>query len=345
MKPSKLVWFLFLSVFSALLFAEAPGYHIIKTVKLGGEGGWDYLTADSAARRLYISRGSHVMVVGMDNYEVIADLQDMQGVHGVALAKELNRGFTSNGKTNDVSIFDLKTFMMLGRVKAGENPDAILYDTVSKKVFAFNGKSNDVTAFDAATGEVRGTIKVGGKPEFPVADGAGKIYVNIEDTNEVAELDSNKLELTRRFLLKPGEEPTGMALDRRHGRVFSACHNKLLVALEADSGKFLGTIDIGAGVDGAAFDPETGFIFASNGEGTLTVAKELVQGEFAALETVPTKKGARTMAIDEKTHNVFLVSADLEPAPAAKEGEKPQRPKPIPGSFVLIVMGPQRTED
>ncbi len=344
MKPSKLFFFLALLFLSDFVFAEAPGYHIIKTVRLGGEGGWDYLTADSAARRLYISRGSHVLVVGMDNYEVIADLQDMQGVHGVALAKELNRGFTSNGKTNDVSIFDLKTFKALGRVKTGENPDAILYDAASKRVFTFNGKSNDVTAIDAATGEVKGTIKVGGKPEFPAADGAGKIYVNIEDTNEVAELDSSKLELTRRFPLKPGEEPTGMAIDLRHGRVFSACHNNLLVALDTDSGKVLGTVDIGAGVDGAAFDPETGFIFTSNGEGTLTVAKEAVQGEFSALETVPTKKGARTMAIDEKTHNVFLVSADLEPAPAAKEGEKPSRPKPVPGTFVLIVMGPLSKE-
>ncbi len=318
---------------------EAPGYHVIKSLKLGGDGGWDYLTADSAARRLYISRGSHVMVLDMDTDKLVFDLQDTPGVHGVALAPELNRGFTSNGKANTSTIFDLKDFKVLGQVKTGENPDAILFDPASKRVFTFNGRSNDVTAFDAASGEVNGTIKVGGKPEFFASNCKGMIYANIEDTNEVVEIDSRKLEVTRRFPLKPGEEPTGMAIDLEHGRIFSVCHNKLMAVINPASGKVIATVDIGAGVDGCGFDPATGLIFSSNGEGSVTVAKETSPGKFEVLETVPSKKGARTMAVDARTHDIYLATADFEPAPPAKEGQKPERPKPVRDSFTILVLG------
>src|SRR5208283_1478163 len=197
-------------------YAADPGYHLIKKLQLGGEGGWDYLTVDSTARRLYISRSTHVMVVDIDSDKVVGDIADTSGVHGIAIAPELNRGFTSNGRANTATIFDLKTLQVLGRVKTGENPDAILYDSASNRVFTFNGRSKDATVFDAATGEVAGTIALGGKPEFAAADGKGKVFVNIEDTSEVVELDSRKLALIKRSSLKPCEEPTGMGLYAGH---------------------------------------------------------------------------------------------------------------------------------
>jgi DNA-binding beta-propeller fold protein YncE len=213
---------------STISYAGEPGYHVIKKLQLRGEGGWDYLTIDSTARRLYISRSTHVMVVDIDLDKVVGDIPDTPGVHGIAIAPGLGRGFTSNGKSNTATIFDLKTLKVLGQVKTGENPDAILYDHDSKRVFTFNGRSRDATAFEASSGEVVGTIALGGKPEFAATDGKGKIYVNVEDTNEVVEIDSRRLSLTKRYSLKPCEEPTGMGLDAEHHRVYSGCHNEVM---------------------------------------------------------------------------------------------------------------------
>ncbi|MGA2193362.1 MAG: YncE family protein, partial [Nitrospirota bacterium] len=213
-------------------YAADPGYHVIKKLQIGGEGGWDYLTVDGAARRLYISRGTHVMVLDIDTDKPAGDIPDTPGVHGIAIAHELNRGFTSNGKADTATIFDLKTLKVLGHVKTGANPDAILYDPASGRVFTFNGKSHDATAFDAATGSVAGTVALGGKPEFAAADGKGKVYVNIEDTSEVVEIDSRNLEVTKRYPLKPCEEPTGMAIDTEHHRIFVGCHNKLMAVMD-----------------------------------------------------------------------------------------------------------------
>ncbi|MGO8702251.1 MAG: YncE family protein [Candidatus Brocadiia bacterium] len=319
--------------------APEAGYHVIKKLTLGGEGRWDYLTIDSEARRMYISRSSHVMVVDLDTDKVVGDVPDTRGVHGIAVAHDLNRGFTSNGGANTSTIFDLKTLKVLGVVKTGENPDCIIYDPASKRVFTFNGGSDDATAFDAVTGEVLGTIALGGRPEYAAADGLGKVYGNIESTSEVVEIDSAKLAVTKRFPLAPGEEPSGLAVDAAHHLVFSGCHNQIMTVLDAAAGKVIASVPIGRGVDANAFDPGTGLAFSSNGDGTLTVARETAPGKFAA-ENVKTQQGARTMALDLKTHNVYLVTAQFETAPAGAAPEKGRgRPGMIPNSFTVLVVG------
>lgn len=324
---------------TAVLFGAGSGYHQLKKYKLGGEGGWDYLLAESAAHRVFISRGTHVMVVDMETGAVAGDIADTQGVHGIALAPDLNRGFTSNGKSGNVTIFDLKTLKTIGQVKAGENPDAILYDPATKRVFAFNGRSHDATAIDAATGEAAGTIPLGGKPEFGVADGKGRVYVNIEDKNEIVEIDSQKLTVLNHWPLAPGEEPSGLAMDVKNRRLFSTCGNQKLAVVNADTGKVVTTLAIGKGVDAGAFDPETGFVFTSNGEGTLTVVHQDSPDAYSVVENVTTQRGARTMALDPKTHNVYLVTADYAATPEPASSNSRQRPSPVPGSFTLLVYG------
>ena len=320
-------------------YAADSGYHVIKRLKVGGEGGWDYLTVDGAARRLYISRSTHVMVIDLDSDKVVGDIPNTPGVHGIAIAPELNRGFTSNGKSDSSTIFDLKTLKVLGEVKTGGNPDAIVYDPASKKVFTFNGRSKDATVFEAASGKVVRTILFGGKPEFAVADGNGKIYVNIEDTSQVVEIDSLKPQEIQRFSLKPCKDPTGMGLDPEHGRVFSGCHSKIMTVLDTKSGKVIATVPIGANVDGNGFDAVTGLAFSSNGDGTLTVVAEASPGKFKVVETVTTKRGSRTLAIDPKTHNIYLPAAQFsQPEEATPAGVR-QRPVMVKDSFEVLVVG------
>ncbi len=324
---------------STISYAADPGYHVIKKLQLGGEGGWDYLTVDSAARRLYISRSTHVMVLDIDTDKIAGDIAETPGVHGIAIASGLNRGFTSNGRANTVTIFDLKTLKVLGQVKTGANPDAIIYDPASKRVFTFNGRSKDATVIEAASGKVVRTIVLGGKPEFAAADGKGKVYVNVEDTNEAVEIDSRKLSLTKRYSLKPCEGPTGMGLDTEHHRAYSGCRNKVMTVLDTETGKVIADVPIGEGVDGNGFDPETGLAFSSNGDGTLTVVRESSPGRFVVAETVTTQRGSRTMAIDLKTHNIYLPAAQFSPLPAlTKEGPRP-RPTMIKDSFAVLVVG------
>lgn len=315
----------------------ASGYHVINKLPLGGEGGWDYLTVDSSAHRLYISRTTHVMVIDTTTDKVVGDIPDTPGVHGIALAPELNRGFISNGKANTASIFDMKTMKVIGQVKTGENPDAILYDPATKRVFTFNGKSKDATVIDAIAERVLGTISLGGKPEFATADNKGKVLVNNEDTNEVIVLDSKKLIISKRYSLSPCTEPTGMAIDIEHHCVFSGCHNKLMTALDYETGKVIAIVPIGEGVDANAFDTETGLIFSSNGEGTLTVVHESA-GKFEA-ETVATQRSARTMALDTKTHKIYLPVAEFAPAPAPTSEVPKPRPTMIKDSFAVLVVG------
>ncbi len=314
------------------------GYHVINTIPLGGEGGWDYVTVDSSANRLYISRSTHVLVLDTESNKVIGDIPDTPGVHGIALAPELNKGFTSNGKANTASLFDLKTLAVITQVNTGENPDAIIYDDAARRVFAFNGKSKDVTVIDALTGKVLATLPLGGKPEFAATDNKGKVFVNIEDTSEVVELDSKQLKLAKRFSLAPCQEPTGMAIDIDHHRIFSGCHNKLMAVLDYETGKVIATVPIGEGVDASAYDAGTGLIFSSNGEGTLTIIRETSPGKFEA-ETVPTKRGARTMGLDTKTHKIYLPTAEFEDVPATKPGEPRKRPGLVKNSFAVIVVG------
>jgi len=324
-----------------LTAAEGPGsgYHLLKKVVLGGEGFWDYLGIDSDARRLYISRGTHVMVLDADSLESVGDIPNTAGVHGIAIAPDVGRGFTSNGRTNTVTIFDLKSLKVLGEAKTGEGPDAIIYDPASHRVFTFNGHSGDSTAIDAATGNVAGTIALGGRPEFAAADGSGHVYANLEDKSMVVVLDSRALTVKNTWPLAPGEEPSGMAIDREHRRLFIGCHNQMMAVMDADNGHIVATPAIGRGVDANRFDPGTGFAFSSNGDGTLTVVKEDSPDKFTVLENVQTQRGARTMEIDPKTHNVFLITAEFGPAPAATPDQPRPRPSMVPGSFTLLVFG------
>ena len=328
-----------LLVAAAAVAAAGPGYHIIATYKLGGDGGWDYLTVDAAARRLYISRATHVMVLDTDSGKIVGDIADTPGVHGIALAPELGRGFVSNGREGTVSIFDPKTLATSSKVKVGDNPDAILYDSATKRVFAFNGRSQDATALDAAKGTVLGTIKLGGKPEFAASDGKGEIFVNIEDKSELLAIDPNKLEVKTRWPLAPCTEPSGLALDRKNRRLFVGCDNKMMAVVNADTGKVITTLPIGEGVDATWFDDETNLAFASCGEGVLTVVREESPDKFSVAENVPTQQGARTMALDSKTHNVWVVTAKFGPPPAATPDNPHPRRSIVPDSFVALVIG------
>jgi DNA-binding beta-propeller fold protein YncE len=320
--------------------APATNYHLLKKVVLGGEGSWDYLIADSAGRRVYISRGTHVMVVDADSYAVVGDIPGTEGVHGIALAREFHRGFTSNGRANAVTIFDLATLKTLGTAPVGNGPDAIIYDPASKRVFTFNGHGGDATAIDAATGATAGSVPLGGKPEFAVADGHGHIYNNLEDKSELVEIDSHQLSVTARWPLAPCEEPSGIAMDTAHARLFIGCHNRMMAVVDARTGKVVATPAIGQGVDANAFDPGTQLAFSSNGDGTLTVVHEDSPDKFTVAANVSTQRGARTMAIDLKTHNIFLVTADFGPPPAATPEHPHPRAAALPGTFTLLVFGP-----
>jgi DNA-binding beta-propeller fold protein YncE len=315
------------------------GYHLIKTIKVGGEGFWDYLNFDSPTRRLFISRGTRVDVLDVDSEKIVGTIADTPGVHGVALAPDLGDGFSSNGQAGTVSIFDLKTYQVIGRAQAGKNPDAIVYDRATKRVFTMNGLSRDSTAIDAVTGNVLATIPLGGKPEFAVADGAGHVYVNLEDKSQIQQIDSKALVVTATWPLAPGESPSGLAIDAGHRRLFAGCHNKMMAVVDADSGKVVASVSIGVGVDANQFDPGTGFAFSSNGSGTLSVIHEDSPDRFTAVEEVPTQTGARTMAIDPTTHQVFLVTAQFAPPPAPTPDNPHPRGGMVPDSFVVLVFG------
>jgi DNA-binding beta-propeller fold protein YncE len=310
------------------------GYHVLKTLPVGGDDGWDYVAVDSASRRVYVSHGTHVVVLDADTDAVVGDIPDTQGVHGIALAPELGRGFVSDGRANAVTIFDLKTLKTLATVKAGTNPDAIIYDPGTKRVFTMNGRSQDATAINAPDGTVLGTIAFGGKPEFVVVDGKGSLFVNIEDKSELVQFDPQKLAVLNRWPMAPCQEPSGLAMDVKTRRLFAGCGNKMMAVINADNGKVVATPTIGDGVDANAFDPSTNLAFSSNGEGTLTVIHEDSPDKYTVVENVSTKKSARTMGLDLKTHNIFLPAAEFDP-PAA--GERRGRMKP--GSFVVLVVG------
>lgn len=328
-------------IFSVVAFSRtaspAPassGYHVIKTVPVGGDGGWDYVYVDSDARRVYVSRGTHTMVLDADSYAVVGDIPDTQGVHGVAIATDLGRGFTSNGRSNDVTIFDLKTLKAIGNVKTDANPDAILYEPVTKRVFTFNGRGKNATAINAADGAVLGAIDLRGKPEFAAADGKGSIYVNNEDSSELHHLDAKTLKEIHHWPLAPCKSPSGLAMDVANRRLFSVCDEKVMAIVDADTGKVVATPAICEGPDAAGFDPSSGYVFASCGDGNLTVIHQDSADKYTVVENVPTKRSARTMGLDLKTHNIFLPAADFDPpAPGERRG------KMKPGSFVIVVVG------
>lgn len=323
---------------SAGLLASS-GFHIIKKISLGGEGGWDYLTYDPDSGRLFISRATHVIVVDPASGKIVGNIPDTPGVHGIALVPALGKGFISNGRGGTVTIFDLKTLSAIGHVTAGQNPDAIVYDAVSKRVFAMNGRSHDATVIDASTGNIAGTIPLGGKPEFAVADGRGRVYVNLEDKSEEVVLDSQKLSVAARWPMAPCQEPSGLAMDTEHRRLFAGCANKLMAVIDADSGKVITTLPIGSGVDANGFDPELQYAYASNGEGTLTIVREDSPNKFTVVDNVPTQRGARTMALNPATHAIYLVTADFGPAPTPSPENPRPRPAILPNTFVLLVVG------
>ena len=315
------------------------GYHLIKKVKLGGEGGWDYLTADSASRRLFISRGTHVMVVNADEGKVLGDIPNTSGVHGIALVADMNKGFTSNGKTATSTVFDMKTLQPLGEATTEKNPDAIIYDPASKRVFTFNGGSDSATAIDAATGKAVGTIALGGGPEFAASDGKGHVFVNLEDKSQLVKFDPVTLKVEKTWPLAPCESPSGLAIDAEHEILIVGCHNKMMAFVDGSSGTVIGTVPICQGVDANRFDPATGFAFASCGDGTVTVAHEDSKDKFTVVDTIQTQRGARTMELDTSNHNLYLVSADFGPTPAATPEHPRPRPPMIPDTFTLLILG------
>ena len=279
------------------------------------------------------------MVVDADSGKLIGEIPDTLGVHGVALVTDLHRGFISAGRANKVVVFDTTTLKATGEIATGQNPDAIIYDSVSRRVFTFNGRSNDVTAIDPDKNTVVGTLPVGGKPEYAVSDGKGSMFVNIEDKNEIVEFDAKTLKETHRWSIKPCDEPSGLAMDQKARRLFSVCGNKMMAIVDADSGKVIATPAIGDGVDGVAYDASAGNAYSSNGEGNITIVHQDSPLKYSVVATIPTQSRARTIALDGKTHKVFTVTSDFGPVPAAtKENPRP-RPPVLPDSFVVIEVG------
>lgn len=319
--------------------AASPGYHLTGKIQIGGQGFWDYLSIDSNTRRLYVSHDSYVAVVDLNTDQVVANIPDTPGVHGIALAPELGRGFISCGRANKVFIFDLSSLEILGEVATGANPDGILYDSASRRVFTSNARSGDMTVFDAATGAALGTIALGGKGESPHTDGNGKIYTNIEDSSEVVEIDIQKLSVTNRFPIAPGEEPTGLAIDPARHRIFSGCGNRIMTVLDIETGKVIGQVPIGERCDGVEYDEETGYIFCANGEGTLTIVQESSPGNFEVVDTVATRQGARTLTIDPDTHTVYLPVGQMGPPPGSGPAGPTTKPATDDDSFVVLAVG------
>ena len=322
------------------LGVHAQQYAVSGRIPLEGDGGWDYLLADSTNGQLYVSLGTQVDVVDLASEKPTGIITGMKHIHGIAVADDLNRGFISDGGDDAVIIFDLKSRLVLQKVPTGKNPDGILYDPFSQRVFAFNGRSNDVTAIDAASGKVAGTIPLGGKPEFPVSDGKGNVYVNIEDKSEISQIDPQALKVKKVWPLSPCEEPSGLAMDKEGRRLFSVCSNNKMAVMNADSGQVITTVVIGNGPDAAAFDPGTKLVFSSNGEGSLTVVRQDSADQYAVLATIPTQRSARTMALDPKTHKIYLSAAKFGDTPAATAENPHPRPKIVPGSFQVLVLSP-----
>jgi DNA-binding beta-propeller fold protein YncE len=325
------------TIASVALAQPLAGYHVARRVTIGGEGGCDYSFVDRDARRLYVSHSSRVEVLDVDSLSELGEIPGTQGVHGICVAPQTGRGFTSNGRTSTVTIFDLKTLKIIKEVPvSGKNPDCILYDPWSQRVFTFNGRSSDVSALDPATGEVVGTKDLGGKPEFAVTDLAGHVYVNIEDKSEIVCFNPATLEILSRWSIAPGEEPSGLALDVVHHRLFSVCRNELMVVSDALKGRVVATVPIGRGTDGCAFDADRQLAFSSNGEGTLTVVHEDSPDGYTVVETVPTQRGARTVSIDGKSHALFLSTAEFGEAPKPTTDNPRPRAPILPDTFCVL---------
>ena len=319
-------------------------YKFLNEIPIGGEGGWDILTIDGVARRLYLSHATKVVVVDLEKNAVAGEITDTAGVHGFLAVPEVGRGFSSNGKENKASVVELKTLRTISKIETGESPDALVYDSKHGEVYIFNHRGNSVSVIDAKTPKVTATISLGGAPEFAAVDSAAdRVYVNIEDKSEIVAIDTAKHEVAAHWPLAPGEEPSGIAIDAAHHRVFSSCHNKIMTMLDTQSGKVVGTAPIGTGVDGAAFDDSAQLVFASCGEGVTNILKEETPDKLNVVQMVKTERGARTMALDPKTHRIYLPSAQFQPPPSPLPGESPARPTIVPNSLKLLVYGPSES--
>jgi DNA-binding beta-propeller fold protein YncE len=322
----------------AAMPAAAQKFQLADRVKLGGEGGWDYLTYEDGANRLFITRGNHVIAVDTKTLKQSGDITGLNGTHGVAIAPELGKGYISSGGDNMLVIFDLKTLAVLDKMKVGERPDAILYDPSAKRVYTFNAKTQDSTVFDAKGGKVIGSVPLGGKPETAVADGKGNVYVNIEDKSEIVRIDTAKLTVAEHYPMAGCDEPSALAFDAAHRRLFAGCGSKVVAVVDPDAGKLVTTVDIGAGVDAGAFNPKTQQVFMSCGaDGVVTVIHEDSPDKYSVVQNVQTAKGARTMALDASSNTVYTVSAQFDPTPPPAG----QRRKMLPDTFELLVVKPQ----
>lgn len=333
--------FLLLATPSAALVAQTSAgasYHVARDLKLGGDGRWDYVTVDTVNHRLFIARQTRVMVVDPTSGKLLGEIPGLNGAHGVALVYATGHGFATSGHDSTVTMFDLKTLRVLRRTRAADDADAVLYDPASNRVFTFNGDANSTSAIDPVSGKLIGNIPLGGKPEFGVTTGRGRLYVNLEDKAEIVEIDPAAMRVRRRWSIAPCEEPTGLAIDRAHHLLFSGCHNKLMAISNAAEGRMIAQVPIGGGVDAGAFDPASQLAFASNGDGTITVVHEDSPTSFHVAATVATRPGARTMALDERTHRLYTVTSAFGPTPAPTPSEPHPRPSLVPGTFSLLVL-------
>jgi len=331
-------------IVAAVSFAAAPTYKVVTKIKIGGGARWDYAYLDSANHRLYVSHGTQTEVIDTATDKLVGTIPGTNGVHGIAIADDLGRGFTSDGTDNDVTVFDVKTLKIIesvgvnGKIKTGQNPDSIIYEPVSHRVFTFNGRSSDSTAIDAKTGNViTSSIPVGGKPEFAQVDGKGHIYVNIEDKNEIIEVDAKNALVSKRYSIAPCDSPSGLTFDVKKTHLFSVCNNKMMIVSDPATGKVLATPAIGAGPDGVAFDDA--YAFSANGrDGTITMVGETA-GKFDVVGTIQTQFGARTIAADQKAHKLYLPATETGPPAVGKDGKQGKNPTPIPDSFEIVVVG------
>jgi YVTN family beta-propeller protein len=328
----------------ALLAGSAlanDAYLFLTEIPIGGEGGWDTLTIDSPANRLYLSHATKVVVVDLNRNAVVGEIAGTPGVHAFVAVPEFQRGFSSNGKEAKSSVIDLRTLKTISKVDTGQNPDAIVYEPRHREIYVFNHTENSATVIDAKSATVTATIPFGGSPEFACVDEkAGRIYCNIEDKSEVAVIDTAKHEVVARWAIAPGDEASGIALDAAHHRLFATCHNKMIVMLDTETGKVVANVPIGAGVDGCAFDDTSQLAFASCGDATTTIAKEEMPDKLIVLQVLKTQRGARTMAVDPKTHRIYLPTAQFQPAPTPSPGASPARPIIVPNTLKLLVYGP-----
>ena len=325
--------------FAAAVAALPPTYAVTHRAKPGADGGWDYLTVDTAAHRLYISRGTHVQVVNTDNDSLVGDVPNTAGVHGIAIDAPSHRGYTSNGRDSSVTVFDTRSLRPLMKIKVqASNPDAILFDADSKRIFTFNGGSNNATAIDVSRPAVVGLIALGGKPEYMNTDGKGTIFVNIEDTHEIVAFDARTLKIRNRWVLAGCEEPSGQALDRAHNRLFAVCGNKVMVVINSLTGANVATVPIGDGSDGVMFDDAHQLAISSNGEGSMTFVHEDAPDKYSVQQTLPTMPRARTLTLDQRTHKLYTVSAEFGAAPAPTAATPRPRAPMTAGSFTLLTI-------